>query len=125
MLHDRIIFLLPLLLVLLQDAAAFILPFGEARYQHQRRYVMDARLEGSSSASASSEPLSSRKDVMKGAIVTAGLILGPASAAGIGAREANARSEPLGVLEGLLADCPTEKNCASSQDDRPGCWQVS
>lgn len=38
-------------------------------------------------------------------------------------KQAEARSSPLGVLDGLLADCPNEKSCASSQDDRPGVFQ--
>jgi uncharacterized protein (DUF1499 family) len=31
--------------------------------------------------------------------------------------------QPLGVIDELLAECPTEKSCASSQDDRPPVFQ--
>lgn len=32
---------------------------------------------------------------------------------------AQARTEPLGVIDELLAECTRTDNCASSQDDRP------
>ncbi len=36
---------------------------------------------------------------------------------------AQARQQPLGVIDELLAECPSEKACASSQDDRPPVFQ--
>ncbi|EWM20913.1 Protein of unknown function DUF1499 [Nannochloropsis gaditana] len=38
-------------------------------------------------------------------------------------RATQARLLPLGVIDQLLAECPTEKSCASSQDDRPPVFQ--
>jgi len=48
-----------------------------------------------------------------------------AAAAGLtfAPRATNARMQPLGVIDELLAECPTEKSCASSQDDRPPVFQ--
>ena len=62
-----------------------------------------------------------RNDVMKQAMI--GMVAVAANVIGASTQEAHARTEPLGVIQGLLADCVNDKSCAHSQDDRPACWQ--
>ena len=46
-------------------------------------------------------------------------MLGTASTAIMQTPAAQARTEPLGIIDELLAECARTDNCASSQDDRP------
>eukprot|EP00624_Nannochloropsis_granulata_P002789 evm.model.NODE_24061_length_13748_cov_26.966177.5 len=65
----------------------------------------------------------SRERHLRLSSTTAAGLLAAATGLTFAPRATHARTQPLGVIDELLAECPTEKSCASSQDDRPPVFQ--